>query len=262
MPSGEFVERQQLLAIQVAPRAAPARNCAPGRAAPSGARHRPTHRRSRGPRDRSPGSRRGRPATASSAGARSPARAQPRAKELLQRRHEVPGGQSAQVEQRQHLAHLRGLRYHGARIFGSAVLVFQQAPGHRPPVWSPEDGEQRPMTHLDFQVGDLDSAVAESIAPGATSAATQLHENVRVLSSTGRPPLLPPSGSGVAARVPPGGPHRTRGCAQGPGRRRPRAALSVIADMFTDVPPMWRGIPPAAQEMARCQIGRGRARHG
>lgn len=64
---------------------------------------------------------------------------------------------------------------------GSAFLVFQQAPGYRPPVWPPEDGEQRPMMHLDFQVGDLDSAVAEAIALGATPAATQPHENVRVL---------------------------------------------------------------------------------
>jgi catechol 2,3-dioxygenase-like lactoylglutathione lyase family enzyme len=64
---------------------------------------------------------------------------------------------------------------------GSAFLVFQQAPGYRPPVWPPEDGEQRPMTHLDFQVGDLDSAVADAIALGATLATTQPRENVRVL---------------------------------------------------------------------------------
>lgn len=45
----------------------------------------------------------------------------------------------------------------------------------------PVDGEQRPMMHFDFQVGDLDSAVAEAVAPGATVATAQPQENVRVL---------------------------------------------------------------------------------
>ena len=39
---------------------------------------------------------------------------------------------------------------------GSTFFVFQQADGYRAPVWPPVDGEQRPMMHLDFQVGDLD----------------------------------------------------------------------------------------------------------
>ncbi|MER5479570.1 VOC family protein [Streptomyces sp. NPDC002734] len=60
-------------------------------------------------------------------------------------------------------------------------LVFQQAEGYRPPVWPPSDGDQRPMMHLDFQVGDLDSAVAEAVALGATVARFQPRENVRVL---------------------------------------------------------------------------------
>jgi hypothetical protein len=37
------------------------------------------------------------------------------------------------------------------------------------------------MMHFDFQVGDLDSAVAEAVALGATVVATQPQENVRVL---------------------------------------------------------------------------------
>jgi hypothetical protein len=37
------------------------------------------------------------------------------------------------------------------------------------------------MMHLDFQVGDLDSAVAEAVALGATEAKHQPQENVRVL---------------------------------------------------------------------------------
>ncbi|MDI6520192.1 VOC family protein [Streptomyces coelicoflavus] len=47
-------------------------------------------------------------------------------------------------------------------------LVFQQAEGHRAPVWPPVDGGQRPVMHFDFQVGDLDSSVAEAMALGAT----------------------------------------------------------------------------------------------
>jgi predicted enzyme related to lactoylglutathione lyase len=60
-------------------------------------------------------------------------------------------------------------------------LVFQRATGYREPVWPPVDGQQRPMMHLDFQVGDLDSAVADAVALGATLATTQPRENVRVL---------------------------------------------------------------------------------
>lgn len=60
-------------------------------------------------------------------------------------------------------------------------VVFQQAAGYQPPVWPPVDGQQRPMMHFDFQVGDLDSAVAEAVALGATVAADQPRDNVRVL---------------------------------------------------------------------------------
>jgi predicted enzyme related to lactoylglutathione lyase len=63
----------------------------------------------------------------------------------------------------------------------SSYLVFQQATGYRPPVWPPVDGQQRPMMHFDFQVGDLDSAVAEAVALGASVAAVQPQQNVRVL---------------------------------------------------------------------------------
>jgi hypothetical protein len=37
------------------------------------------------------------------------------------------------------------------------------------------------MMHFDFQVGDLDSAVAEAVELGATLAMSQPQENVRVL---------------------------------------------------------------------------------
>jgi predicted enzyme related to lactoylglutathione lyase len=64
---------------------------------------------------------------------------------------------------------------------GSAYLVFQQATGYQAPIWPPVDGQQRPMMHLDFQVGDLDSAAAEAVALGASVATVQPRENVRVL---------------------------------------------------------------------------------
>ena len=64
---------------------------------------------------------------------------------------------------------------------GSVYLVFQQAQDYRPPVWPPVDGQQRPMMHFDFQVGELESAVAEAVALGASLAAEQPQENVRVL---------------------------------------------------------------------------------
>ncbi|MER5640911.1 VOC family protein [Kitasatospora sp. NPDC002227] len=60
-------------------------------------------------------------------------------------------------------------------------LVFQEAAGYQRPVWPPVDGAQRPMMHLDFQVGDLDPAVAEAQALGATLAEYQPQEHVRVL---------------------------------------------------------------------------------
>ncbi len=52
---------------------------------------------------------------------------------------------------------------------GSIFVVFQQATDYQAPVWPPVDGEQRPMMHFDFQVGDLESAVAEALALGATA---------------------------------------------------------------------------------------------
>jgi predicted enzyme related to lactoylglutathione lyase len=64
---------------------------------------------------------------------------------------------------------------------GSVNVVVQQADGYLSPVWPPEDGQQRPMMHFDFQVGDLDSAVAEAVSLGATLSSHQPQENVRVL---------------------------------------------------------------------------------
>ncbi len=64
---------------------------------------------------------------------------------------------------------------------GGPYVVFQQAEGYERPVWPPAKGEQRPMMHLDFQVGDLESAVAEAVELGATLTVHQPQDNVRVL---------------------------------------------------------------------------------
>jgi predicted enzyme related to lactoylglutathione lyase len=64
---------------------------------------------------------------------------------------------------------------------GSVFVVFQQAAGYRAPVWPPADGQQRAMMHFDFQVADLDAAVAEAVDLGATVATYQPQDNVRVL---------------------------------------------------------------------------------
>jgi len=64
---------------------------------------------------------------------------------------------------------------------GGPYVVFQQADGYERPVWPPSEGEQRPMMHLDFQVGDLESAVAEAVELGAALAVHQPQDNVRVL---------------------------------------------------------------------------------
>jgi predicted enzyme related to lactoylglutathione lyase len=64
---------------------------------------------------------------------------------------------------------------------GSIFVVFQEAADYERPVWPPEDGRQRPMMHFDFQVADLDVAVAEAVALGATVADHQPQEHVQVL---------------------------------------------------------------------------------
>lgn len=64
---------------------------------------------------------------------------------------------------------------------GQVFHVFQRADGYEAPVWPPVEGAQRPMTHLDFQVDDLDDAVAEAVALGATLADHQPQPHVRVL---------------------------------------------------------------------------------
>lgn len=60
-------------------------------------------------------------------------------------------------------------------------VVIQRSDGYVPPVWPPAAGDQRPMMHLDLQVDDLEGAVADAVALGASVAHHQPQEHVRVL---------------------------------------------------------------------------------
>jgi Glyoxalase-like domain len=73
----------------------------------------------------------------------------------------------------------------------SIYIVFQLANGYEPPVWPQGVGAQRAMMHFDFQAGDLDTAVADALTLGATMAAAQPNENVRVLVDPAGHPLCP-----------------------------------------------------------------------
>jgi predicted enzyme related to lactoylglutathione lyase len=64
---------------------------------------------------------------------------------------------------------------------GSAYLGIASASGYVRPVWPPEAGHQQMMMHLDVEVDELDAAVAEAIALGASVAGYQPQEQVRVL---------------------------------------------------------------------------------
>jgi catechol 2,3-dioxygenase-like lactoylglutathione lyase family enzyme len=64
---------------------------------------------------------------------------------------------------------------------GVAYLGFQTSPEYVPPVWPAVDGAQQMMMHLDIEVDDLDAAVADAIAAGATLAGHQPQDDVRVL---------------------------------------------------------------------------------
>jgi len=64
---------------------------------------------------------------------------------------------------------------------GVAYLAFQTSPGYERPVWPSAAGAQQMMMHLDFQVDDLDAAVAHAVDLGAQVAQHQPQDDVRVL---------------------------------------------------------------------------------
>ena len=71
----------------------------------------------------------------------------------------------------------------------SMYMVFQLAEDYVPPVWPAARGQQRTMMHLDIQVADLDTAVADAVALGARVADFQPQDNVRVLLDPAGHPL-------------------------------------------------------------------------
>ena len=64
---------------------------------------------------------------------------------------------------------------------GRIYLIVQPASDYEPPTWPTAPGKQRQMMYLDFQVGDLDAAVAEAVTLGAHLANDQPNTTVRVL---------------------------------------------------------------------------------
>ncbi|CAN5895182.1 hypothetical protein BH20ACT6_BH20ACT6_13480 [soil metagenome] len=64
---------------------------------------------------------------------------------------------------------------------GVAYIGFQTAPTYVRPVWPPVEGAPQMTMHLDFEVSDLEAAVAHAIELGAEQAEHQPQDNVRVL---------------------------------------------------------------------------------
>ncbi|MEU6251456.1 VOC family protein [Streptomyces sp. NPDC047043] len=80
---------------------------------------------------------------------------------------------------------------------GVAYIAFQYADGYVPPVWPAQEGAQRMTMHLDFEVVDLQAAVAHALELGAREADHQPQENVTVmLDPAGHPFCLYVDGSG------------------------------------------------------------------
>src|SRR5262249_7214492 len=71
---------------------------------------------------------------------------------------------------------------------GVAYVATQTSLGYRRPTWPNADGEQQMMLHLDFEVVDLDAAIAHAVELGAQVAAYQPQDDVRVvLDAAGHP---------------------------------------------------------------------------
>ena len=64
---------------------------------------------------------------------------------------------------------------------GVAYVAFQHCPSYVRPVWPAIEGAQQMMAHLDIEVVDLDVAVEDAVAAGATVAGHQPQPDVRVL---------------------------------------------------------------------------------
>jgi hypothetical protein len=72
--------------------------------------------------------------------------------------------------------------------YGGTGLAFQSEPWYQPPVWPEEPSRPHKMLHMDFRVNDLESGEAHALAVGATLAAYQPQDGVRVfLDPAGHP---------------------------------------------------------------------------
>jgi catechol 2,3-dioxygenase-like lactoylglutathione lyase family enzyme len=71
---------------------------------------------------------------------------------------------------------------------GGVALAFQPETSYVPPVWPAGPGDQQMMIHLEIRVDDLDRAVEHATRCGATLAAFQPQDDVRVcLDPVGHP---------------------------------------------------------------------------
>lgn len=60
-------------------------------------------------------------------------------------------------------------------------VAFQLETEHTPPVWPAQATDQQMQVHLDIEVDELDAGVAHAVDAGATLAAFQPQDDVRVL---------------------------------------------------------------------------------
>lgn len=60
-------------------------------------------------------------------------------------------------------------------------ITFQRNPDYIPPVWPDKEGCQQQMTHLDFAVNDVESAVKHAVECGAKTAAEQFSDGWTVM---------------------------------------------------------------------------------
>jgi catechol 2,3-dioxygenase-like lactoylglutathione lyase family enzyme len=71
---------------------------------------------------------------------------------------------------------------------GGAGLSFQEETAYIRPTWPARAGDQQMMVHLDIAVDDLEAAGTHALAAGATLAAYQPQDDVRVyLDPAGHP---------------------------------------------------------------------------
>lgn len=71
---------------------------------------------------------------------------------------------------------------------GGQTLNFQTEKRYVRPVWQAGPGDPQMMMHLEIEVDDLDRAVSEAVALGATLAGFQPQDDVRVcLDPAGHP---------------------------------------------------------------------------